>query len=243
VIGGLFATGTPTPSPTASATLTPLPTETPTLTPTPPPTGTPTITPTPGPVTVSEDFAAWDSRDWSLCENCSLRDGALSFGPFEPKNNMGEQFNLIVCEVCGEHVLYRVSVDTTYLDGPTDRFFGIIGYVFVDQANNLERVLYLGTSTWQVYVVRDYDYKNGVLKELDADLSPGLPGRGTNRVTIEVKPSAQPNLVDVYFSINKTVLYVLYSQPALPSKAGLGMSFHSMTVLFDNFEYEEVRTP
>jgi len=46
--------------------------------------------------------------------------------------------------------------------------------------------------------------------------------------------------VDVYFRVNNAVMYVLYSQPALPTQAGLGMSFHSMTVAYDNFAYEEI---
>ena len=69
---------------------------------------------------------------------------------------MGEQFSMVICDACGAHTYYRVSVDATYVDGPTDRFFGIIGLVDADESN-LNRVAYLGISTWQVYVIRDYD--------------------------------------------------------------------------------------
>jgi hypothetical protein len=57
-----------------------------------------------------------------------------------------------------------------------------------------------------------------------------------------VQPSAQPDLVDVNFTINGGKVYVLYSQPAVPTLAGMGMSFHSMTVAFDNFLFEEIET-
>jgi len=57
---------------------------------------------------------------------------------------------------------------------------------------------------------------------------------------IVVKPAAQKNLVDVYFNLNGATLYVLYSQPAVDSRVGLGMDFHSQKVSYDNFRYEEL---
>lgn len=242
VIGGFFPTDTPTITPTFTPTETPIPTstETPTQTPSPVPSNTPTITPTPGPFSYSEDFSLSNSVSNFTCGKCTVQDGRLIFGPFPPENNLGEQFSLIVCEVCGAHTYYRVSVDTTYVDGPTDRFFGVTALIDAD-ANNLNRVVYLGTSTWQVYTIRDYDYKNSLLKELNTNISGYIyPTTATNHLVIEVKPAVQPDLVDVYFTINGGVLYVLYSQPAVATVAGLGMSFHSMTVAFDNFAYEEI---
>lgn len=242
VIGGFFPSETPTITPTFTPTETPIPTstETPTPTPSPVPSNTPTITPTPGPFSYSEDFSASNSVSNFSCDKCRVQDGELLFGPFSPENNLGEQFSLIVCEACNAHTYYRVSVDATYVDGPTDRFFGVTALIDAD-ANQLNRLVYLGTSTWQVYTIRDYDYKNSLLKELNSNISGYIyPTTATNHLVIEVKPAAQPNLVDVYFTINGGVLYVLYSQPAVPTVAGLGMSFHSMTVAFDNFLYEEI---
>ena len=75
---------------------------------------------------------------------------------------MGEQFSMVICEECGAHTYYRVSVDATYVSGPTDRFYGIIGLVD-GNAVELDRVIYLGVSTWQdyyvVYRVADYTVK------------------------------------------------------------------------------------
>jgi hypothetical protein len=244
LIGGFLPAETPTATQTLTYTLTntPIPTstETPTLTPSPVPTNTPTITPTPGPFSFHDDFSQTDALKNYTCNKCTIQNGRLLFGPFAPENDLGEQFSMIICETCGEHTYYRVSVDATYVDGPTDRFFGIVGLINAD-ANSLDRVIYLGVSTWQVYVIRDYDYKNGVLNELSSNITGYVnPGTATNHIMIEVKPSAQPNLVDVYFTVNDGILYVLYSQPAVPTLAGLGMSFHSMTVAFSNFAYEEI---
>jgi hypothetical protein len=239
---GLFPSETPTITPTFTPTLTPVPTSTvtPTLTPSPLPTDTPTITPTPGPFSFRDDFSQADTLYRYTCEQCRIEDGSLVFGPFEPKDNLGEQFNLVICDICGEHTYYRVSVDATYVDGPTDRFYGIISLV-EPGSSGLKRLVYLGISTWQVYVIRDYDYGKGILNELNSNLTGYVnPGKATNHILLEVKPSAQANFVDVYFTINNGLMYVLYLQPAKPTMAGLGMSFHSMTVAYDNFTYEEI---
>jgi len=244
VIGGFFPTDTPTITPTFTPTQTPIPTSTETatqtLTPSPIPTDTPTITLTPGPFTFFDDFSQPNSISQYSCDQCVVKDGSLLFGPFDPENNLGEQFRMVIREICGAHTHYRLSVDATYVDGPTDRFFGIVALIKGDE-NNLDRVVYLGISTWQVYVIRDYNYKTGILSDLSADLTGYVnPGRNTNHIMIEVKPSARDGFVDVYFTINNGLLYVLYLQPAEGTLAGLGMSFHSMTVSFDNFRYEEI---
>lgn len=242
LIGNFIPTETPTATLTFTPTETPTstPTETPTQTPSPVPSNTPTITPTPGPFTYAEDFSSSRSLDNFICDRCKIENGQLVFGPFDPENNLGEQFNFVICDLCGKHTYYRISVDATYLEGPTDRFFGLTALIDATPSR-LNRVIYLGTSTWQIYVIRDYDYKNGILNELNSNLSGYInPGVYTNRLMIEVKPSTQPDLVDVYFTINGGILYVFYSQPAVPTLAGLGMSFHSMTVAFDNFLFEEI---
>lgn len=244
LVGGLFPTETPTATltftPTETSTPTATATDTPTFTPSPLPTDTATITPTPGPLFYSEDFGQTSALGHFSCEKCRVQDGRLLFGPFEPENNLGEQFRLVLCETCGKHTYYRLSVDVVYVEGPTDRFYGIVGLIDATPTT-LNRVIYLGASTWQVYTIRDYDYAGSTLTELNGNLSGYLnPGTAVNHLEIEVKPSVQPNLVDVYFRIGKAVMYVLYSQPAVPTQAGLGMSFHSMTVAYDNFTYEEL---
>ena len=244
VIGGFFPSETPTATltftPTQTFTPTSTATETPTLTPSPLPTDTPTITPTPGPFSYFEDFSDASALGHFSCKKCKIDGGSLLFGPFEPENNLGEQFSIAWCESCGSHIYYRLGVDVSYVDGPTDRFYGIVGLIDAT-STTLNRAIYLGASTWQVYTIRDYDYKDSMLKELNSNVTGYLnPTRSSNHLELEIKPSVQPNLVDVYFRINGAVMYVLYSQPAVPTQAGLAMSFHSMTVAYDNFQYEEI---
>ena len=170
LIGGFFPTETstitPTFTPTETLPPTSTPTETPTQTPSPIPSNTPTITPTPGPLTYFEEFSTASSLDNFICDTCRVQDGKVVFGPFDPENNLGEQFNIIICDVCGEHIYYRISVDATYMEGPTDRFFGLTALIETTPTQ-LNRIIYLGTSTWQIYVIRDYDYRNGILNELN----------------------------------------------------------------------------
>jgi hypothetical protein len=150
------------------------------------------------------------------------------FGPFEPENNLGEQFNMVVCNVCGEHMYYLVSVDATYLEGPTDRFFGLTALIDAT-STHWYRILYLGTSTWQVYAIRDYDYKNSALKELNANLSGYInPGVSSNHLIIEVKSSSQPNLVDIDFTINgrSDVCALFTARSTYPGRIGHELSLY-----------------
>ena len=66
-----------------------------------------------------------------------------------------------------------------------------------------------------------------------------IPGRATNRFEVIVKPSGK-NGVDIYINMNGSMMTILYNQAPLSTWVGLGMSFHSVTVGFDNFEYEEL---
>lgn len=148
IIGGLFPSETPTSTPTFTPTMTftPTSTETPTLTPSPIPTDTPTITPTPGPFSFQDDFSQPEGLSHYTCNQCKIEDGRLLFGPFPPQDNLGEQFSMVMCMECGQHTYYRVSVDVTYVSGPTDRFYGIVGLVNSD-SGRLNRAVYLGIST------------------------------------------------------------------------------------------------
>ncbi|MDO8755035.1 MAG: hypothetical protein Q7J80_14150, partial [Anaerolineales bacterium] len=65
------------------------------------------------------------------------------------------------------------------------------------------------------------------------------PSTQTNHLEIEVKP-ASDGASDIYFTLNGKNVYILYGQSSVPSFVGLGMSFHSVTVAYDNFMYEEI---
>ncbi|PKN94568.1 MAG: hypothetical protein CVU44_05655 [Chloroflexi bacterium HGW-Chloroflexi-6] len=226
----------------AAASPTPVPSETPqptsTNTPLPPtktplPSATPTLTATPGPFTYADDFSVENKKAWGPCAQCEWVDGTLVVGPFEPGSNPGESLNFVLCIVCGEHSYYRMSVDVTFIDGQVDRFFGVVGPVTDDH------IFYTGISPWQIYTIRDYDYEAGVLRRLAQENSSVVaPSTQTNHLEIEVKP-ASDGASDIYFTLNGKNVYILYGQSSVPSFVGLGMSFHSVTVAYDNFMYEE----
>lgn len=222
-----------------AASPTPLPptsTVTPTATKTPRPSPTPSITPTPGPFSYTDDFSEKKARAWSSCDKCDWKDGEMIFGPFIAGSNPGENLNFVICDICGERKFYKMSVDVTFVDGQVDRFFGVIGPVSKDH------IYYMGLSPFQAAVVRDYDYSVGLLKPLANDTQ-GLvkAGKATNHLEIIVKPAANnPALMDVYFMLNGKNFYVLTGRKAEKSMVGLAMSFHSVTVAYDNFYYEEI---
>jgi hypothetical protein len=225
-------TKTPEP-PTATATLVPTNTSL--------PTDTPTITPTPGPVSIKDDFSS-KSDIWEDCSDCEWKDGQLLLGPYEAGGNAGENLNFIVCTGCGEHMYYRVAVDVTFVDGQVDRYFGMLAPMTFSPEGDYIRLFYLGLSPWQAYVIRDYNYAEEVLKQLASKTSAGVvkPGKATNRLEITVKPGKTDSTVDITFSMNGKTLYA-YPSVTIPSTwVGLGMSFHSTTVAYDNFEYEEL---
>jgi hypothetical protein len=219
----------------AAASPTPLPptsTLEPTATRTPKPSPTPTITPTPGPFSYSDDFSSMNTTAWSQCDKCSWKDDQLILGPYDPGKNAGENLNFVLCTACGKHKYYRMSVDATFLDGQVDRYFGILAPISADH------VYYMGISPYQFAIVRDYDYSANLAKNLKTSGS-GLvkAGAATNHFEIEVKPAKNSNLVDIYYSLNGKTYYVLTGRKAEESMVGLGMSFHSVTVAYDNFEY------
>lgn len=230
----LLPTETPE-RPTATATVAPTDTSTPL------PTDTPTITPTPGPVSIKDDFSS-QSDIWEDCDQCEWKDGQLLLGPYEAGGNAGENLNFIVCVGCGEHMYYRVAVDVTFVDGQVDRYFGMLAPMSFGPDGEYLRLFYMGLSPWQAYTIRDYNYAEEVLKQLASKDSAGIvkPGKAANRLEITVKPGKTDSTVDITFGMNGKILYVYPSVTMPPSWVGLGMSFHSTTVAYDNFEYEEL---
>jgi hypothetical protein len=162
-------------------------------------------------------------------------------GPYAPGSDAGENLNFILCVGCGEHMYYRVAIDATFVDGQVDRFFGILAPMFFTPSGEYSRFFYLGLSPWQYYTIRDYNYDKNQVKELAFKNSSAVkPGKAANRFEITVKPGSSDSTIDVTFYLNGKSLYTLPSLEASSSWVGLGMSFHSTTVAYDNFEYEEL---
>ncbi len=218
-----------------TATDTPAPTETPLPSPTVTVTATITPTSTPsGPLTFEDDFSKENKDAWQ-CTQCKWESGAFVLGPYDPGTNLVNSLNYNVCKACGAHTYYHFKVEANFMEGQVDRFFGVIAGIVEKKG-----AIYVGISPWGYYSIRDYNLENIGVKELAFKQS-GIvvASRGTNIFEVDAKPGSK-GTVDYYFTLNGKRLYVLSGKPAVPSMVGLGMSFHAVTVAYDNFEYEEV---
>ncbi len=230
----------------AAASPTPLPpTETPvppteTITPTLPPTKTPTITPTAtpsGPLVFSDDFSA-DNKNWKGCVGCRWQDGVLLMGPYEVKGEGTDQSHTTICIPCGKKSYYRIAVDATFVDGFTDRLYGLL------VGDSKKYITYVGISPLQIAVLARGDYEKGYYDLLNASTENVFsklvrPGKLVNRIEIIVSPAGAGS-ADFTMKINGAVSYVATNLPVEPSEVGLYLDWHSVGAAFDNFEFEEI---
>jgi hypothetical protein len=211
------------------------PTVTPTVTLTSTPTPTPTVTP--GPLVIDDDFSSMNPR-WLGCDICAVKDGALIVGPY-PASNSAKGY-ITLCKDCGVVHEYKMSVDATYADGPSDRGFG-----FVLRENN-GSFIDLEISTWQVYGVWHYDVNGGDAGIAWRNLLPGgftlstylYPSQLTNHIEVEVKASqssANKDLVKISFN---GILINTVEIPSGRGRVGLTVGLHSISAAFDNFHFE-----
>jgi hypothetical protein len=216
----------------ALATATPLPTETP----------LPSPTSTPGPVIIQDDFSVNTGR-WAECGQCVIENGVMRMGPY-PISITGEAYTAI-CRDCGVAQDYKMGVDATFVDGYTDRGFGLLlrevdgSYVDVE------------ITTWQVYGVWLYDKKLnnwGTLLNDGWTLTGNLrPSAATNRLEVEVTSSGGTSTINIHINGQLTKSTTM---PAISGRVGLVVGLHSLGVVFDNFYFEgypvrqlEVETP
>ena len=229
-------TNTPAPSDTPAPTATPLPTNTPlptsTPTDTPPPIDTPTASPTPGPITFKDDFSS-KSGAWSECKECVWEDGVLYMGPYPAKDSVEAYF--AYCDDCGTPTYYRMSVDAKYIEGPTDRGYGLL----IRQTD--EYIYDFEITTWQVAGGWIYDLDTHMWDALSGWKFTGLlkPGRAENHIEVVVQPD-QSGQADIFLKINGKTFFVAFGRKAEPGRVGLAVGFHSIGVIFDNFEFEEI---
>jgi len=199
----------------------------------PSPTSTRRPTGTPGPVVIYDGFLR-DTGRWADCGVCEYRDGELIMGPYAPSGVPAGYLTL--CDDCGVVEDYTLSVDGRFVDGYTDRGFGLI--LRYDPATG--SYVDLEITTWQVYGVWAYDAvkKTWSSPSLGWRYAPALyPSYGTNRVEVKVTgPLAEIRLNDVN-------VLVVEDLPAGPAGVGLTVGMHSMQVGFDNFQLEVPLTP
>lgn len=204
----------------ALATATPLPTQT--LLPSP--------TSTPGPIIIQDDFSTNTGR-WIECGQCVIENGVMKMGPYPITNDGGGY--LAICRDCGEPQDYKMGVDATFIDGYTDRGFGLLlrevdgSYIDVE------------ITTWQVYGAWFFDDTRNVWGAL---LSDGWkptgnlrPSAATNRLEVEVTSSGGDSTISI--KINGQLVDTT-TMPAVRGRVGLVVGLHSLGVLFDNFYFE-----
>jgi len=199
-----------------------------TETPAAPPTPTRLPTRTPGPFLLFDDFSG-DTGHWTDCGVCDFRSGELVMGPYAPSSSLGGYVAL--CEECGLLQDYTLAVDGRFLDGYTDRGYGLILRFNPETGSYVD----LEITTWQVYGVWAYDAgdKSWTSPSLGWRYAPALfPSYGTNRVEVQVAG----DMAEI--RINDVTVLVLEDMPPGPGGVGLTVGMHSMKVGFDNFQLE-----
>lgn len=204
----------------ALATATPLPTHTP----------LPSPTSTPGPIIIQDDFSTNTGR-WIECGQCVIENGVMKMGPYPISNDGGGY--MAICRDCGTPQDYKMGVDATFVDGYTDRGFGLLlresdgSYIDVE------------ITTWQVYGAWFFDNdKNiwGNLLKNGWELTGSLrPSASTNRLEVELISSGGNSTI--YIKINGELVNTT-EIPAVRGRVGLVVGLHSLGVIFDNFYFE-----
>jgi len=136
-----------------------------------------------------------------------------------------------LCAECGAVQDYAMGVDCRFVDGYTDRGYGLV--LWYDQASG--SYVDLEITTWQVYAVWVYDGKKNSWSSLTGGwlYGPALfPSYGVNRVDVQV----QGKTAEIH--LNDVNVLVLENMPGTPGHVGLTVAMHSMKVAFDNFVLE-----
>ena len=203
---------------------------TPTFTPSP----IPSPTNTPGPVVINDDFSV-DTGRWQKCGQCEIRDGMLIMGPY-PATNSAEGY-FTICADCGYVTDYRMGVDVVYMNGFSDRGFGLV--LREQDGNYVEWEI----STWQYYGVWFYDKeKKGRGDAWGALLPDGWvpsgyihPAQLSNRLDVVATTENDKTTVAIY--VNGQLINTV-EIPNVPGRVGLVVGLHSLGIAFDNFYFE-----
>lgn len=224
--------GTPTPAvepPAPALQATPIPPTVAPPTATAVPTDTPLPTPTPGPIVIDDDFSTDSGR--FKCDNCVVQDGTLTVGPF-PMVDSWKPF-VTLCSDCGKFANYKMSVETWYAAGNSNRGFGIV-------TRQTDKFTYLvAMSSWQLYNVFEFDQSAGGgagYKTLLGNWSKG--GLGAGRAVHFIDIVMQNGSMTL--TINKDFTRV-FTLPPGSGEVGLWVGSWETSASFDNFHFEETR--
>jgi hypothetical protein len=196
-----------------------------------PPTATPlpTATNTPaGPIVVDDDFSSDTGR--FKCDYCKVENGAFFVGPWPVADTFDAYFAL--CEECGVVSSFKMSVDAWYVEGASDRGFGLMLRHMDDKS-----FIDIEITTWQVYGIWHFDPNNGWDTGYPYSWVKGglKPGRATNHIEVTMD-GAKGSL-----SISINGVHRLSDVPPGRGQVGLVVGMHSLGVAFDNFHFEEIK--
>ncbi len=154
-------------------------------------------------------------------------------GPWPPSGAF--QQHLAICEPCGFTLNYRMAVDVTYGDGPSERGFGLVVRWNEDHLLTAEVTPWQTTDSWL------YDYRLDQWTWINGLVTGAVrPGRQTNRVEVRVESAAAFGRSDVTVTVNGRNVLVLFNQPGEPGLVGLTLFGHAVEAIFDDFEFEEL---
>lgn len=201
-----------------------------TATPSPLPTAIPTQPATPGPTIIQDDFSM-DVGRWIECGQCVIENGVMRMGPYPIAMDGGGY--LAICRDCGTPQDYKMGVDATFVDGYTDRGFGLAvrerdgDYVDVE------------ITTWQYYgawvFIKDRNIWDYLLNDSWKPTPNLRPGVATNRLEIEVTSKGGKSTINIYINGQ---LVDSPTMDAVSGRVGLVVGLHSLGVVFDNFYFE-----
>jgi hypothetical protein len=201
---------------------------------------TATATSTPGPVVIHDDFSR-DTGRWAACDVCAIRDGALTMGPFPSTDSDRAYFTL--CQDCGTVGHFVMSVDAWYVEGASDRGYGLIYHENNGEFFDLE------ITTWQLFGVWFYSPTQASPTGGPWSSSMGFqpskylhPGRLVNHIELRVEAYDNPYQKSLCsdqmtITINRGV-ETHYYPLCKTGNVGLIVGLHSLGVAFDNFYFE-----
>lgn len=223
VAGTAAASVSPFPSETAAATETPLP---------PMATFTETATATPGAVVFQDDFSR-PSSAWVACEECEWQDGGMVMGPYSVAGAYVQ--HVAICGPCGLIRNYRMAVDAGYIDGPSERGFGLLVRLTDEFLVTYE------VTPWQIAALWSLDLVEGSWDFVNGSYTGRIrTGRASNRIEVEVQDGTAPARVNIELRVNGRTIFLAYNQPGEVGAVGLTLYGHATSAVFDNFEFEEL---
>lgn len=218
-----------TEEPAATETFTPTTSPTVTATPTQAPTATPE-----GPLSIDDDFSS-QKGIWAECEFCSVKENEMRMGPF-PVSHAFQQ-NWAICDPCGMVTTYTVTVDVRFIEGPSERGFGLVLGLNPDGFYTFE------VTPWQTVDLWHLDFEAGEWEWVNGTFAGAVrTGNQYNSLRLEASENSAGR-IDYSLGVNGSTPLVIFNRAVDPGWLGLTLYGHAVEVRFDNFSFETEETP